>query len=56
MTTKSTFAVGNTVQIIDRQEEPAEWASFIIIGEEVGPYLLKPIRDRLSKMSTCQVG
>ncbi len=42
MTTKSTFAVGNTVRVIDPEEKPAEWASFIIIDEEVGHYLLKP--------------
>ena len=47
MTTQSTFAVGNTVQIIDREENPAEWASFIIIGEEVGHYLLKPVNKSI---------
>jgi len=46
-TPQSTFTVGNTVQIIDRQEEPAEWASFVIIDEEVGHYLLKPVNKSI---------
>ena len=43
MRLQPTFNVGNTVQIIDREEDPAEWATFVIVDEEVGHYLLKPL-------------
>ena len=35
MTTKSTFTIGNTVQIIDREEDPSEWATFVIAEKEI---------------------
>ena len=35
MTTKSKFTVGDTVQVIDRKEKPAEWASFVIAEKEI---------------------
>ena len=42
MTTKSIFAPGQTVQVIDPEEITSEWATFIIIDKEADRYLLKP--------------
>ena len=43
MTTKSIFAPGQTVQIIDPEEITSEWATFIIEAQKRHQYLLKPI-------------
>ena len=47
MTNQTEFSIGNLVQIVDPDEHPSEWATFVIIHRFFNCYLLSPL-DKFS--------
>ena len=45
MTHQSEFSIGNTVQIIDHDEHPSEWATFVITDYRNNFYLLSGVNQ-----------
>ena len=45
MTNQTEFSIGNTVQIIDHDEHPSEWATFVITDYRNNFYLLSGVNQ-----------